>query len=95
MEIPALIYACKQGKRGLVEYLVKHDVDINKENRYGETALLYSIKRGNEELVEYLVEHGADIDKENRYGETALFYACKRGNEGISGIFSGTWRRHQ
>jgi len=65
----------------LVEYLVEHGVDINKENYFDKTPLFYACSSGNKELVDYLIENGADINKEDGHGETILFDACKSGNE--------------
>ena len=49
----------------IIQYLVKHGVDINKEDRNGKTPLFYASKNGNEAVVKYLIEHGADMNKNN------------------------------
>jgi ankyrin repeat protein len=77
----AIFKTCKSGNKDLVEYLVEHGADINKEEKwYGETPLFYACKSGNKDLVEYLVEHGEDINKEDENGLIPLFYACNNGN---------------
>ena len=42
-----LFTAIESGNKNLVEYLVEHRVDINKENNKGKTPLLMAIRRGN------------------------------------------------
>jgi len=62
-------------------------VNINKENKYGETPLFYACNSGKIDLVEYLVKHGADINKRNKYGNTPLFNACESGNKDLVEYF--------
>jgi len=54
----------KVENKDLVEYLVEHGVNINKEKWNGGTPLFDACESGNkEELVKYLLENGADINK--------------------------------
>jgi len=59
--------------KNLINYLVEHELDINKENQNGKTSLLNACRSGNEDLVQYLVDHRADINKENKDDEIPLF----------------------
>ncbi|KAL6617343.1 ankyrin repeat-containing domain protein [Neocallimastix sp. 'constans'] len=81
-----LFDVCRSGNKDLVEYLVvKHDADINNENRHGETPLFDACESGNKDLVENLVEeHGTDITKEDKYGKSPLFRAIKNGNNDLA-----------
>ena len=80
--ISNLFNACKNGKKDIVKYLVKHGADINKENKEGETPLFNACYSGKKDLVEYLVEHGADINKEvMKNGKTLLFTAWVHGKK--------------
>ena len=78
-----LFIACENGNKYVAKFLVEHSIDINKENKNGETPLFYACKNGNESLVRYFVERGADVNKENENGETPLFNACRSGNESL------------
>jgi len=44
-----LFDACRIGNKDLVEYLVEHGEDINKENKDGETPLSKACKSGNKD----------------------------------------------
>jgi len=69
-----LFRACESGNKDLVEYLVKHRVDINKENWNGETVLFRACESGNKDLVKFLVEYGADINKVYSNRKTAFYF---------------------
>jgi len=69
-------YKIKNMNKNIINYLVKHGVDINKEDRIGETPLFSACYSGNKKLVKYFVEYGLDINKENKFRETPLFLAC-------------------
>ena len=60
---------------GIVKYLIEQGVNVNKENKYRETALIEAASGGHLEVLKYLVEHGADIEK---YVDTALYLAENR-----------------
>jgi len=66
-------------------------LDINKENKDGETVLFSAVENGDvatyvvdngtdKNIVKYLIENGADINKENKEGKTPLFYVYKANN---------------
>ena len=73
----------KNMNKNLINYLVEHGIDINKEDLNGETVLFKACESGNKDLVEYLIKYGADINKESEYGETPLFRACDSGNKDL------------
>ena len=62
-----------------MKYLVEQGADINKTNKYGETALFlvcfFFFFFGNEAIIKYLVELGIDISKENNDEEISLTLA--------------------
>ena len=68
--------------KNIVNYLVEHGADINKENEDGETPLFRTCYNGHENIFNYL-EYGANIKKENNYDQTPLYDACKNENENI------------
>ena len=70
----------------LVDLLLKHGADVNRTDRYGNTALLVAASRGDQVLIQKLLESGANMDANPKmspaeiaiaYGhcETATFIA--------------------
>lgn len=62
--------AAEKGFTDIVKQLVKEDVDINVQNKFGETPLHLSIMLGYHEIAELLLENRADSSIENNNGET-------------------------
>ena len=65
-----LICAVKCKAMNFVLYLLKRGIDVNLENKYGNTALHYAFSDQNYELVDVLLQNGADEFKINIYGLT-------------------------
>ena len=63
--------AVRDSKQGLIERLLRADVDINMVDQWGESALHKAAKRGLADMVRFLKEHGADTALRNRNGHTA------------------------
>ena len=47
-----LFSVCENGNENMVKYLIKHGVDINGENCFGETPLFYLCRRGNKIVID-------------------------------------------
>ena len=69
-----LMYACVYNKIEVIELLLKHGVDVNKQTIYRETALFFAYAHGNNslEIIKMLLDAGADINKQNYLNETIL-----------------------
>ena len=65
-----LIYAVKCKAINFVSYLLKRGIDVNLENKYGNTALHYAFMDQNYELADVLLQHDADEFKMNVFGKT-------------------------
>lgn len=67
-----------------MEYLIEHGVNVNIEDRHGQTPLFESCLSNDLNSVKSLVDHGADINKKkkNKMDETPLFisYLIYRNN---------------
>ena len=70
--IPATQYAIRH--LDMIRYFVDHGADINRQDRYGQSALHYAtyINAGPVEVVQYLLEHGADVNQRDKKGNTPL-----------------------
>ena len=53
-----------------VQYLLKRGINVNLENKFGNTALHYAFSDQNFELADVLLQNGADEFKANIFGLT-------------------------
>ena len=65
-----LTYAVKCRAINFVSYLLKRGINVNLENKYGNTALHYAFMDQNYELADILLQHEADEFKTNIFGKT-------------------------
>lgn len=73
----AFLKACKGGKRGVAEMLVKRgNVDITYVDDDGRSALHYASELGMLSLTRFLTEQGADLNYTDKWGQTALHFAA-------------------
>jgi ankyrin repeat protein len=78
----ALIQASMRNNISLVKKLLDMDVDVNKENYYGNTALMMASYKGHEKIVRMLLDRGANVTIRNRDADNALMLADRnRHNE--------------
>lgn len=69
--------ACKTGKRGIAEMLIKSsDVDITYVDDAGRTSLHYVAKAGMLALANLLISKGVDVNYTDRFNQTALHFAA-------------------
>ncbi len=59
----------------LLEVLVSKGIDIDGQNKDGDTPLLMAARYGYYSVVKWLIENGAEIDEKNKRNENALFLA--------------------
>jgi len=72
-----LSYSCEKSYLNITKFLIEQGVDINKENKLGETPIFFACRSENVNIVKHLVEKGTNVNKENNLGETPLFIACE------------------
>ncbi len=63
----------------MVQFLIKHNADINYSNNKGETALLLAAKANYKNILQMLFTHGVNISFPNEKGYTPLMIASKNG----------------
>lgn len=61
----------------LINVILKNKVNVNIQNKHGETALMIAAYSGNDELVKNLINHGADKNIKDINDKTAYDYAKK------------------
>lgn len=67
--------AAKQGALDRVAELVREGCDVDRLDRYGQTALMLAAVHGHAEIVEHLIAHGARLDVTAKHRLSALMLA--------------------
>lgn len=57
----ALMYACRDGKRGIARLLLDFGADVNSTNSVGNTAFIWAASYGRIEIANLLLDHVANI----------------------------------
>jgi ankyrin repeat protein len=78
-----LIETAWNGRKELVELLLKSGADLKATDKSGKTALHWAAKSYNAEVVQLLLESGADIMAEDDTGQTPLHIAALDGDSEI------------
>jgi len=63
--INQFVDAARRGDYNLVSSLLSQGINIDGQNRYGDTALIDASYYGHERVVSLLIERGANIDIQN------------------------------
>ena len=67
-----------------IMWIFEEGLELDKRNRFGQTALLYFSKFPNLDAVRSLLSQGADIEAKNNEGSTPLAEACNEGHKDIA-----------
>ena len=89
---PLIVVAATLNNYVIIETLIKHNADVNRFNKYNQTALYFACLNGNTAMVSLLMKNGANpniIDKE--YGNTTLYVAAFHGNLTIMKALLKLW----
>ncbi|WP_421854165.1 ankyrin repeat domain-containing protein [Marinomonas sp.] len=68
----------------VAKILIKHGVNLDLQDKYGEVALMYAIKKGFFDVVDLLLNKGANINLVANNGETSLSYAIAHQNYDVA-----------
>ncbi len=86
----ALSLACgKDGKKEIVQFLLEHNADIDKQDNQGITPLMTAVLNNNIPVVTFLLERGANSNLKNLAGKTAIVLAAEAGNKEVLRLFLG------
>ena len=91
-EVTLLGMAVKKGHAGVVRSLLAiEQIDINSEDRHGQTPVFHALSRAIGKLDKkifkmILVKGGADLSYRDRRGFTPLIYAVRRREKGLTQI---------
>jgi ankyrin repeat protein len=74
----ALHIAVFNGRRPVVQELLRRNADVNVRNSAGQTPLHDCVNGARIEIARMLLEHGADLTLRNNAGQTPLQYAIEK-----------------
>ena len=77
----AFLWACSYGQLKAAEFLLEHGVNIDVQDRQGQTGLHHAAMRPNLQIARLLITHGASLDVNNCYGGTPLGQALWSASE--------------
>ena len=78
-----LVQAASQNFPEVVEVLLEHRADANKEKRNGVTPLMFAAQVGSVQVVKLLLAAGADLNKASKAGQTPLIVASNYGHKDV------------
>lgn len=85
-----LYWACRDGQKEVVQFLIDLNVDINAAEKYGDTPLHCAAERGQVEVIKLLIENGAYIKAVNVINHnTPLHLAADHGHSAVAEILIG------
>jgi ankyrin repeat protein len=80
------LWACEYGRNNVVDFLVKHGVDLWAHDVNGQTGLHWAVIGGRLDTIPLLLERGASLEATNFYGGTVLgqaLWSALNGNRSI------------
>jgi len=80
---PLLTIAARDGRRPLVDLLLKSGAKVNDKNHSGETALHYAAANGHKAVAEALLKNKADVNARSETGATPLALAQASGKADV------------
>ncbi len=72
---PLLTLAIAKGSIGDAQWLIKHNADVNAEDKDNRTPLHHAVRSGIIELIKLLLKKDADTNIKDKSGSTPIFYA--------------------
>ncbi|MBI2786477.1 MAG: ankyrin repeat domain-containing protein [Legionella longbeachae] len=76
--------AITNDNKKMVRYLLQYHLDINKDNKRGESPLYIALVNGHYDMVYYLIDKGAHLNYVNRYGQSLLHLAIINNHNHVS-----------
>ena len=80
---PLLTIASREGRKPLVELLLKSGAKVDDKNNSGETALHYAAANGHKAVAEVLLKNKADVNARSEIGATPLALAQGAGKQDV------------
>ena len=77
---PAILHAASAGRAENVRALIEHGAEVDRPNRYGNTALIMAVSKEHADTVAVLLAAGADPERTSINGQSALSIARRQRN---------------
>lgn len=81
--------AANSGDLAALKRLAHAGENIDRKDRFGQTALMHAARHGRIEIVEWLIAHGADLDHTAKYHLTALMQAVINAHPEVARLLVG------
>lgn len=81
--IPFVNWVAIKGCIEVFEFILEYNLDINKKNKFGDTALMEAVYNGHVKMVISLIKAGVDVNAKNKDDETALSIAIQENHKEI------------
>ena len=78
---PILVLASRNTNLELLTYLIKKGMDINHQNKKGQTALMLAVRNNEPSVVSFLLDQGADVSLLDAEGNNLGFYLVESYSE--------------
>jgi ankyrin repeat protein len=73
-----LTIASEHGHKVIVGYLIENGIDVNQQDKYGQTALWWASENGHKEIVKLLLDHKEiKVNQQDEDGRSALMRASR------------------
>lgn len=86
----ALTIASCKGNLKVVEFLLKHDANINQLEGGGNSALFWAVFYGHLDVIKLLLQHGADPNKKGAKNKLPIEIAREKGFNQIAALLASS-----
>jgi len=78
--------AVAQGNLDLVKFSIENGIDVNHQDKKGQTALHYCAEYNQFEIARYVLEHNGKLDISDKFGNEPLWTATGNVNRELKGL---------
>lgn len=86
----ALTISSREGNLKVVEFLLKHDANINQLEGGGNSALFWAVFYGHLDVIKLLLQHGADPNKKGTKNKLPIEIAREKGFNQIAALLASS-----
>lgn len=87
---PLIVYASKEQRGGIVDWLLKHNANPDAQDKYGKTALIWASEYADNYIIKVLLTQGANPNIKDAEGKTALRHFITAKYEELDNILVST-----